>query len=71
MYIDETVEVRADLPKELLDDFIELRKHYEADEWFEFGMLFELVEARTKAYYLAGKIGREDLELIFKKYGSV
>lgn len=71
MYIDEKVKIREDLPKELIDDFGELRKHYEAGEWFEFGMLFELVEARTKAYYLAGKISRRDLELIFKKYGSI
>jgi len=69
MFIDETVHVREDLPKELLEAFQELKGYYDADDWFQFDMLFELVEARTKAYYLAGKISREDLNLIFRKYG--
>lgn len=30
---------------------------------------FEAVEASVKAYYLAGKISREDLNCIFRKYG--
>lgn len=69
MFIDETVEVKEDLPKELGDYFLELKQYYDADDWFQFDMLFELVEARVKAYYLAGKISREDLNQIFKKYG--
>ena len=69
MFIDETIKVRQDLPEELLRSFQELRGYYDAGNWFEFDMLFELVEARTKAYYLAGKISRTDLNLIFKKYG--
>lgn len=69
MFIDETVIVRKDLPEELTEAFHELRKYYDAGDWFQFDMLFDLVEARTKAYYLAGKISREDLNLIFKKYG--
>lgn len=31
--------------------------------------VFEVVEARVKAYYLAGKITRDDLNCIFRKYG--
>lgn len=69
MFIDETIQVKEDLPKELLDFFRELKEYYDAGDWFQFDMLFELLEARAKAYYLAGKISREDLNLIFKKYG--
>lgn len=69
MFIDETIKVRQDLPEELLRFFQELREYYDAGNWFEFDMLFELVEARTKAYYLAGKISRKDLDMIFAKYG--
>ncbi len=69
MFIDENIHVREDLPKELINYFHELKEYYDAEDWFQFDMLFELVEARAKAYYLAGKISREDLDLIFKKYG--
>lgn len=69
MFIDETVIVRKDLPTELIEAFQELREYYNADDWFQFDMLFDLVEARAKAYYLAGRISREDLNSIFKKYG--
>lgn len=34
-----------------------------------FDTVFEAVEAKIKAYYLAGKISREDLNQIFKRYG--
>ena len=69
MFIEETVIVRKDLPTELTEAFQELREYYNADDWFQFDMLFDLVEARAKAYYLAGRISREDLNSIFKKYG--
>lgn len=69
MFIDETVIVRKDLPTELTEAFQELREYYDSDDWFQFDMLFDLVEARAKAYYLAGRISREDLNSIFKKYG--
>jgi len=69
MYIDESIVLRKDLPEELLSAFCELKEYYDTDDWFQFDMLFELVEARTKAYYYARKISREDLDLIFKKYG--
>lgn len=69
MFIDEAVAVRKDLPEELLNAFHELKEYYDAGDWFQFDMLFDLMEARSKAYYLAGKISREDLNLIFKKYG--
>lgn len=69
MFIDETVIVRKDLPTELTEAFQELREYYNADDWFQFDMLFDLVEARAKAYYLAGRISREDLNSILKKYG--
>ena len=69
MFIDETVAVRGDLPGELLKAFGELKEYYDAGDWFQFDMLFDLVEVRTKAYYLAGKISREDLDMIFRKYG--
>lgn len=32
-------------------------------------LFFEAVEASVKAYYLAGKISKEDLNCIFRKYG--
>ena len=69
MFIDEAVAVREALPGELLDAFAELKDYYDKDDWFRFDMLFDLVEARSKAYYLAGKISREDLDSIFRKYG--
>lgn len=34
-----------------------------------FDTVFEAVEASVKAYYLAGKITRDDLDCIFRKYG--
>mgnify|MGYP000924406180 CR=1 FL=1 len=69
MYIDESVLLRDDLPKGLQHDFNELKGYYDKNDWFQFDMLFEVVEASVKAYYLAGKISREDLNQIFRKYG--
>lgn len=69
MYIDESIHLREDLPKALLQDFIELKKFYDQGDWFQFDNLFECVEGSVKAYYHNGKISKEDLELIFQKYG--
>lgn len=44
------------LPERLQQDFKELQEYYDADDWFMFDTLFEVVEATVKAYYLAGKI---------------
>ena len=69
MYIDEKIKLRDDLPDELQCDFRTLQEYYNADDWFMFDNVFEAVEASVKAYYLAGKISKEDLNCIFKKYG--
>lgn len=69
MYLDERIQLRTDLPSGLQRDLEELQKYYEADDWFMFDTFFESVEASIKAYYLAGKISRNDLNLIFEKYG--
>lgn len=69
MFIDETIDLRKDLPQGLQSDFDELREYYDAGDWLRFDIFFEAVEASVKAYYLAGKISREDLDRIFMKYG--
>ncbi len=69
MFIDETIDLRKDLPQGLQRDFAELREYYDAGDWLHFDIFFEAVEASVKAYYLAGKISREDLNRIFMKYG--
>ncbi len=60
-----------DLSEGLQWDFKELREYYDADDWFVFDTFFEAVEVTVKAYYLAGKTSREDLNTIFRKYGIV
>lgn len=69
MFIDESIDLREDLPQGLQRDFAELREYYDAGDWLHFDIFFEAVEASVKAYYLAGKISREDLNRIFMKYG--
>lgn len=69
MLIDEAIDLREDLPDGLQRDFAELREYYDAGDWLHFDIFFEAVEASVKAYYLAGKISREDLNCIFRKYG--
>lgn len=69
MYIDETIVLDKNLPTELLGDFEELGKYYEAGDWLNFDLLFEVVEASAKSYYLNGRISRQELDNIFKKYG--
>lgn len=44
-------------------------KQYDEGDWFHFDIFFEGVEATVKGYYLAGKISRDDLNSIFRKYG--
>ena len=69
MFIDEAIDLREDLPQGLQRDFAELKEYYEAGDWLHFDIFFEAVEASVKAYYLAGKMSREDLNRIFMKYG--
>lgn len=47
---------------EILDEIFQLF-------WNMFDTFFESVEASVKAYFLAGKISRDDLNCIFRKYG--
>lgn len=69
MYNDQTILLPVSLPAGLQRDFKELQEYYDAGDWLQFDLLFEAVEASVKAYYLAGKISREELNLIFRKYG--
>lgn len=69
MYIDNTIELRSDLPDKLDKDFQVLQEYYEAGDWLNFDIYFEAFEATVKAHYLAGKISLEDLNMIFRKYG--
>lgn len=69
MYNDKSIILPNNLPVGLQRDFDELQKYYDVGDWFQFDLLFEVVEANVKAYYLAGKISREELNLIFRKYG--
>ena len=69
MYVDEQIILRDNLPDGLQRDFIELQEYYNAGDWIMFDTVFEAIEASVKAYYLAGKISKEDLNSIFKKYG--
>lgn len=69
MYNNMTITLPDSLPAGLQSDFRELQGYYDAGDWFQFDLFFEAVEASVKAYYLAGKISKEELELIFRKYG--
>lgn len=69
MYNDESMKLPDNLPEGLQRDFEELQEYYNAGDWFQFDLYFEVVQASVKAYYLAGKISREELNLIFRKYG--
>ena len=69
MYIDEKINLRDNLPDGLQRDFKELQEYYDAGDWFMFDTFFESVEASVKAYFLAVKISRDDLNCIFRKYG--
>lgn len=69
MYNDISISLPIDIPVGLQNVFRELQGYYDAGDWLQFDLLFEAVEASVKAYYLAGKISREELNLIFRKYG--
>ena len=43
LYMDETIALDKSLPTELLRDFEELGKFYEAGDWLNFDLLFEVV----------------------------
>ena len=66
MYVDEQIILRDNLPDGLQRDFMELQEYYNTGNWFMFDTAFEAVEASVKAYYLAGKISIEDLNIILK-----
>ena len=66
MYNDSTIVLPDNLPNGLQK---ELQEYYDAGDWLQFDLFFEAVEASVKAYYLSGKISREEMNMIFKKYG--
>lgn len=55
----------------LQQDSEELQGYYDSGDRLMSNTDFEAVEATIKAYYLAGKIGIDDLKRIFEKYGIV
>ena len=65
---DETIVLDKNLQTELLRDFQVLGKYYEAGDWLNFDLLFEVVEVSVKSNYLNGRISNQDLENIFRKY---
>ena len=69
MYNDSTIVLPDNLPNGLQNDFKELQEYYDAGDWLQFDLFFEAVEASVKTYYLSGKISREEMNMIFKKYG--
>ena len=69
MFIDHEIRLREDMPESLKNDFEILQGYFDADDWFMFDTYFEVVEASVKAHYIAGKISREELVCIFRKYG--
>ena len=69
MYNDSTIVLPDNLPNGLQNDFKELQEYYDAGDWLQFDLFFEAVEASVKAYYLSEKISREEMNMIFKKYG--
>ena len=69
MYNDSTIVLPDNLPNGLQNDFKELQEYYDAGDWLQFDLFFEAVEASVKAYYLSGKISREEMNMSFKKYG--
>ena len=69
MYIDEDVKLRDDLPEQLQNEFAQLQKYYDADDWFNFDLFLEGTLVRAKSFYYAGKISRADLDNINLKYG--
>lgn len=69
MFIDETIELREDLPERLWRDFAELRKYYDAGDWFNFDIFFEGLRQPSRDIIWRGKISWADLDCIFRKYG--
>lgn len=69
MYIDENIILRDDLPEPLKEDFAELQGYYDEGNWLLFDIVFEVVQARVKAFYISGHISLDDVKLIFERYG--
>lgn len=69
MFIDQEIRLRDDMPESLQRDFKVLQEYYNVGDWFMFDIYMSEVEASVKAHYIAGKISREELVCIFRKYG--
>ena len=50
------IKLQEDLPEGLQRDFAEMRKYYDADDWFNYDIFFEGVRKTVKGYFLAGMI---------------
>ena len=69
MFIDNSIILREDLPKALKRDFEELQSYYDAGDEVMFDVTLDGVEATVKSYYHVSLISREELNMIFRKYG--
>ncbi|MDO5564026.1 MAG: hypothetical protein Q4F88_02195 [Eubacteriales bacterium] len=69
LYIDPDILLPDNLPKGLKEDISNLEKYYNENNENEYWLQLDVVEFNTKAYQINGKISKNDLQLIFRKYG--
>jgi len=72
MYLDSNIILNnAKLPQMLKDDFSDLEKYYQKDDWFNYGLTLENSVPSIKAFYANGTIDSETFKLIRRKFGIV
>ena len=69
MFIDETIELREDLPERLWRDFAELRKYYDAGDWFNFDIFFEGLRQPSRDIIWRGKPAGQTWTVFFGNMG--
>ena len=72
MIMDKSVQLDFEsLPQMLQEDFSELEKYYEADDWFHYDITLENSVPSIKAFYVSGRIDSVMFKQICKRYGII
>lgn len=70
MYIDETIQLDFEMPKELQDCIKELDTAFEKNDEAMWDTNFESVGVLAKGFYSMGEISSEQMHKIWERYGT-
>ena len=68
-YVDETIPIPDNMPKQLLELLDEIMEARERDDMANFDCLVQYLEANVKSWHLVGRISKKDALQLMDRFG--